>query len=316
MVGSALKKYAKSHNMKVNGGFAYGIVQGYAISMCDGANVKCLNVDTKFPDEEARTQFESAWHQAGNGADYRVQSMDITPEQIRIVFADLPGTMDKIGSFIDWFLPFLRQYRASDATVCSACGGMFTGEGKWVVVGDTARYMHESCVESLNRQLQEDGEAAEEASKGSYATGFVGALIGGLVGAVIWGFILKLGFVAGLVGLVIGFLAEKGYTLLKGKVGKGKVVILIAVIVIAVIVGTVFGLYLQLLDAAREVAPNMKASEVVRLVWDADPELREAFVGDAVKNGLIGLLFAGLGSFGTIAKSAGETKSKKIKVLK
>ena len=315
MVGVALKKYAKAQGLKTDGGFAYGILQGYAVSLCDGADIKCLNIETKFPDDEAKAQFEDAWHQAGNGADYRVQTMYIAPEQIRIVFADLPGTMGKIEAFINWFLPFLRQYKASDATVCTACGGMLTGDGKWVVVGDTVRYLHASCLESLNRQMQAEGTAAEQAPQGSYLTGFIGALIGALLGAVIWGFILKVGFVASIVGLVIGFFAEKGYTILKGKLGKGKIVILIIAILIGVAAGTFFGLYLSCVAELKKYV-GANPSELFSNLLKSDPEIRSSFIGDFVKNGLIGLLFAALGSFGTIAKSVGETKSNKLKVLK
>jgi len=53
-----------------------------------------------------------------------------------------------------------------------------------------------------------------------------------------WAVVLNLGYVASLVGLLIGFLALKGYDLLKGKQGKGKVAILIVAIVFGVLLGT------------------------------------------------------------------------------
>ena len=49
------------------------------------------------------------------------------------------------------------------------------------------------------------------------------------------------GYVASIIGFVIGWLAEKGYALLHGKNGKGKIVILIISVVFGVLFGTVLG---------------------------------------------------------------------------
>jgi hypothetical protein len=61
--------------------------------------------------------------------------------------------------------------------------------------------------------------------EGSYIRGLVGALVGATIGAAAWCLVMQLGIIASLVGFAIGWLAEKGYSLCKGRLGKGKTVV-------------------------------------------------------------------------------------------
>ena len=64
-----------------------------------------------------------------------------------------------------------------------------------------------------------ENNPVEIQKEGSYVTGLIGALVGALIGAVVWCLVMQLGIIASLVGFVIGWLAEKGYTILRGKAG-------------------------------------------------------------------------------------------------
>ena len=57
-----------------------------------------------------------------------------------------------------------------------------------------------------------ENNPVEIQKEGSYVTGLIGALVGALIGAVAWCLVMQLGIIASLVGFVIGWLAEKGYT--------------------------------------------------------------------------------------------------------
>ena len=53
MVGSAIKKYAKEKGLKVANGVAYGVVDGYMITLTDGYNIKTLSVSGAITDDIA-----------------------------------------------------------------------------------------------------------------------------------------------------------------------------------------------------------------------------------------------------------------------
>lgn len=317
MVGTALKKYAKEHNLNCDGGFIYGEKNGYAISMNEDAGIKRLFIHTSFSDAQQKSAFETMLGNADLFTQYRVQNTLIQDKYVCFIFTDKIGTMDIIVRFIEWMLPQLPQYGAAGADICNHCGCAMGGQGKWVVIDRLAYHMHENCIHSVGERIHAEEASAKEAAGGSYITGLLGALIGGLLGAVVWGFILSYGWLAAPVGLLIGFLAEKGYTLLKGKLGKGKVIILIAVVLLSVAVGTVVGEYIGLAKELKEDFRDISSRfEFIKFMWKEMPEFRSAVANDLVKNGLLGLLFAGLGTFGILRKANAEVSDTKIKELK
>lgn len=150
-----------------------------------------------------------------------------------------------------------------------------------------------------------------EQKEGSIVLGFVGALLGALIGAVIWAVVGILGYMASIVGVAIGFLSSKGYDLLKGRPGAAKIVSLILCVVIAVAVGTA-GMYLWAINgeydtqfaelSAFEQKFVMTKGEYVQSYID-DPD----FMGEVIKDALVGLFFAALGAAGVII-DAGKKK--------
>lgn len=319
MVGIALKKYAKEHFLNCDGGFVYGIFRGYAISLDDGADQKRLFIHTRFPGTEQKDALETMLTGSGLSAQYRVINTLLHDSYICFVFRDTVGTMTLIGQFIEWLLPQLPQYGATGADICPECGCKMDGQAKWAVISSVPHYLHDSCLRSLSETIRAQEGTAKENAEGSYLTGAVGALIGGLLGAVVWGFILKMGWMAGVVGLLIGFLAEKGYTLLKGKLGKGKLIILIAVVILSVAAGTVFGEYLGLSQAIKDeniFIGRKSVPEFLLYAWQNEPAFRSGVIKDCVTNGLLGLLFAGLGAFGMLAKTKEQVSGTKITELK
>ena len=317
MVGAALKKYAKARGLKLDGGLAYGELQGYSVCMEDGPNLKQVSILTRFPDSEHKYNFENRLSSVDLKSEYRVQSTEFRDDRLIFVFTDKIGTMGLIEKFMDWLLPQLPLYGASGADVCTHCGCAMNGQGGWYLIDGAAEHLHEGCFNSLSEQLKNRDAEIKENAGGNYVSGLIGALIGGLIGAAIWGFILKQGYVASIFGLVIGFLAEKGYTLLKGKPGKGKVIILIAVVLISVAAGTFFGEYLSIIRELKEYEGfGYTANELFRVMWQSDAEFRSAVFDDCLSNGLIGLLFAALGTFGILRRTHTEVSGTSMKKLK
>ena len=315
MIGSAYKKLAAEYNMKIASGVAYGNLRGYAATLSEGAGWKQLAFSTSFSDPAQKGLFIEAVNAENTEKLYRVRSLRVAPRSITVEFLDNPGTMKKIGAFLDWFVPLLDQYSATKADICSECGMQITGSCCWKLIDGVAHCMHDSCGERARDKVASENENRRQEAEGSYGLGLIGALLGSAVGAVLWAIVLNLGYVASVVGLVIGFLAEKGYNLLHGKQGKAKVAILIVAVIVGVLLGT-FGAeaytLVTMINAGEIDITYGQIPECLWLFMEAVPEYASA----VTSNILMGLLFAGLGVFALLRKASKEVADKKFVDLK
>lgn len=306
MIGSGLKKLAKENGMQVSHGVAYGAYRGYALTMCEGSGWKRLDFSTRLPDSVARENLEKKLGEVDLKRTYRVQSLEIGYRSTAIVFLDNLGTMKKIQAFLDWFMPLLEESGATKANICNECGSVLMGDDSWVLIDGVAHHMHNACKEKVKRELAADEQQRREEDTGSYASGAVGAVLGALIGGLVWALVLMFGYVASIVGLLIGFLAERGYNLLKGKQGKGKIVILI----IAIILGVIFGNFAaDAIDLAIAIGSGElydftygEIPSIILFLLVEDPE----YLSAVLSNFGMGLLFAALGVFGLLRKAKKE----------
>lgn len=314
MIGSGLKKYANESGMKVAKGVAYGIFRGYAVTMSEGNGYKQVVITTKFTQAGADDALLAELNATNIQRTYRVQQLNIAPDGIQIVFMDNPGTMKKIREFMDWFMPLLGKYGATAWNVCTECGAEAT-VGRWLLIDGVAHYMHDSCAQKVKTEITETEQEQRQQDTGSYAAGAVGAFLGSLVGAVAWAVVLCLGYVASLVGLLIGWLADKGYNLTEGKQGKGKVVVLALSVIFGVVVGTIGGygatLWMEINALlAEEALPALTFAEFLEcfVIFVKDDGGFGYMVGDIV----VGLLFAALGVFAMLKKTSKDVSGTKF----
>ena len=314
MIGYGLKKFATENAMTVSAGVAYGVLKGFATTLSEGAGYKRVDIVTQFTDPQQQIQLQEVLNRVDTGREYRVQNIQISPRVISIIFFDNPGTMKKLMAFIDWFYPLLAEHGATDAQVCVECGETIA-DGGWYLIDGVAYLLHDSCAEHIQTSFMEDAQKSKQEDTGSYAQGFLGALLGTALGAVVWAGVLYMGFVASLVGLLIGWLAEKGYTLCHGRKGKGKVVILIITVILGVILGTIIPDIItlaQMINAGE--MPGYTYADIFSLVvylLSVDAEYSQA-VG---YNVVMGLLFAGIGVFALLKKAGKEVSDPTIKKL-
>lgn len=311
MIGSGLKKFAVENGLRVAKGVAYGNLRGFAATLSEGSGYKQIVITTKFADPNKLQELQAAVNQKNIAREYRVQRLDFGVDGIRIVFGDTVGTMKKIAAFVDWFFPMLHVYGVQDAELCGECGGQLTG-GCWKLINGVAYHMHESCAEHVRGQIASDNESRKLESEGSYVTGLFGALLGAAIGAVVWALVLNAGYVASLVGLLIGWLAEKGYNLLKGKQSKGKVVILAVAVVLGVVMGTFAADVMTLVQLINETEGMMMTygdiPQFLLMLLQEDAEYAAA----VATNIGTGLLFAGLGVFALLRKTGAEVADQKF----
>lgn len=315
MIGSALKKLAKQNNLTISNGVAFGDFHGYAVTFSEGAGTKTMAVTTRGQSPESEQQFLDFVNSHNLKKLFRVIGFDMASNVILVVFHDDPGTMKKIYAFIDWFFPLLKQYSFLPVQYCSECGMTISSNGSWHLIDGIAFHMHEACALQVAASAETQARIDQENDTGTYGRGFLGALLGALLGSVVWAIVLCIGYVASVVGLLIGFLAKKGYELFHGRHGKGKLWIILLASVIGVIAGTFLGdgISLGIMIANGELW-GVGYGDIFPLILNllaTDAEYSLAFAGNIAQ----GLIFALLGMISVIKDTHKETKSFKMKKL-
>lgn len=315
MIGSALKKLARENGMTVQGGVAYGSLQGFAATLSEGSGYKKIDFAVSFADPANRVAVTDLLNGTDLRKNYRVLNMAIHGNNIQFTFHDTVGTMKKIQAFLDWFLPILENHGASKANVCSECG-MPLENPTWAQVNGICYPLHETCAQRVQAAVEADNTRKIEEDTGNYLTGTLGALVGAALGAVVWALVLNAGYVASLVGLLIGWLADKGYNLCKGKQGKGKVVILIIAIVLGVVLGT-FGADVMTL------ASMISSGELYGFGYGDIPMIMmilmqedTGYMSATITNIGTGLLFAALGVYFILRQTAKDVSGSRFRTMK
>lgn len=301
--------------MKVDQGVAYGSLRGFAATMSEGSGYKQIIFATTFADLANRSKLVDLLNATDLKKQYRVTNISVDGRRVHVLFHDTVGTMKKIYAFLDWFIPVLEEHGASSVHTCTECCMEIT-DGKWVLINGMAYHLHDACAERVKNAIEADNTRKQEEDTGSYLLGTVGALLGAAAGAVVWAIVLYMGYVASIVGLLIGWLAEKGYTLLHGKQGKAKVLILILAIIIGILLGT---LAVDVVTLAGMInggeLPGFVLGDIpaiISVLFMEDAEYRSATMG----NILMGLFFAALGVFALLRRTGKEVAGTKYAELK
>lgn len=237
MVGYALRKIAKENDMKIANGVVYGVYKGYAVTLSEGAGYKLLGISAKAPESDRVEQLLEELNGADLQKKYRIMNLNVAQDGIIVEFHDNPGTMKCFFSFVEWFFPLLQKYGYPGSGYCARCGQVLDSREVWVYNGVIALHLHEHCAAAEEQEMRSEVELARSEDTGSYSRGFAGALVGALIGAVPWAAVLYFGYFAAVMGLLIGFLALKGYDRMHGKMGKGKLVIIALTSLIGVAAG-------------------------------------------------------------------------------
>ena len=315
MISTGLKKLALENGMKVANGVAYGTFRDYSVGFWDGSGTKSMIVCTKFADADGQSNFEAGLGRLQAPKEYRVRELNVLDEGIVIVFNDTVGTLKKMNEFFDVFFPLLDSCGATHADVCSTCGQSFDGSEQWVLVNGVPLKLHRACRDRMQADIRREKTAAEENDTGSYGSGAVGALLGSVAGAIVWALIFLLGRIAAIGGIVIAWLSAKGYDLLHGKQGKGKIVIVLILSLLGVLLGTFGGYYAEIV---KEIVSGELAGYTVGQVpgliatlFLLSPEFKAEFI----KNLAIGFVIAAVGIFLILKNTHDGLKGSTIKDL-
>ena len=129
-------------------------------------------------------------------------------------------------------------------------------------------------------------------------TGIVGALLGALLGGVLWVLVSQLGYIAGIVGLVVAVCAVKGFELFGGKLNAAGIIICMVIVVGAIYAANYISYSIYLQQALDELGYGFSFGDSIRLLPDffSEEEIFGAFLRDLV----IGYLLTAVASFSVI----------------
>lgn len=310
MLGPAYKKLARNYNFTLHEGVAFGKINGFLTTISEGMGYKELFICLSFPEDTVRARVQSAI--LDSAKQHRIVNFEVSDRFVFVSFLDNPGTMKCIEAFIGWFYPFLTEAGARGVSHCPECGEPLSTEDRVrKLINRRAYLMHRACAQRVTHDLSLHNQASAE-EKGNYGRGAVGALIGGMVGAIPWAVVYVMGYFVGLLGLLIGFLAMKGYTLFGGRVKKPTVFILLGVIVFSVLFGQLLGDFISLAQfVLSDEGALFEMSDIPRLFYlilTEDGDYRSSFIYNIV----MGLVFAGLGAFSIFQKLSKEIQTKTI----
>lgn len=314
MIGKSLKELAAQYDMILGKGVAYGSVSGFATTFSQGMGYKRLDITTYFPETEARDWLQKTLSGEDLTGLYGIRSMDLGQKYISVYFTENPQIIEKIKTFIEWFYPLLTQSNAEQAHICTQCGEEVT-EGGWYLVNGMAYHFHRDCAAEVSEELDYEERLRRRRDPGSYIQGVVGAALGATLGGVVWGAVMWLGYITSVIGLLIGWLAEKGYTLLRGRKGRGKIVILILAVTWGVVLGTLLpdGVTLWQMISVGEF-PGYHHEDIPRLlakILSQDP----AYLRQLITSVVWGLFYAGLGTAALLIRSKEQLAGRKMKKL-
>jgi len=304
MYDKNVKNFAEANGLKIAKNIAYGNLRGYAATVSLGQGFVQIVLSTTFPDITGQEAVKEAVNQHNLSKEYGIRDLSFSQKHISITFVyTLKKHLTRVESFLDFFLPLLGEQKASGVDICPECGGEITS-GCWKLIDGIAYHMHTECGSRVSRDIKAADQAKKENDTGNYLTGFIGAFLGATLGGIVWGLVLLIGYVAAVVGLLVGFLAEKGYTLLKGKRGPGKIVILVLAVIFGVVFGTFFSDAVTLLKEGADLEDIPFLFEL--LFYDSE------YVSATVGNIVLGLIFAGLGVFGLLRATGKELSDTKV----
>lgn len=317
MIGNGLKKYAAQKNFEGNNGVAYGVYNGYLVTLKEGLGYKSMTFAVAFQEESTMMAIRSILEDKALQKHYRLNGFAITGSHIEVRLVDQWGTMKRLDEFLDFFVEQLTARSIQGVGVCSVCGlTMNESQGNRVLLNGSVLQMHKSCMEQTMNDREEF--RTEVQKTGSVALGSIGATLGAVIGSIPWIIAYYFGWFVGWLGFLIGIAAKKGYELFRGKETKTKGIVIILVVVLTVVfaefVTYMIAFHFEILADPELLDMSLNLFDMAQaIVWTflEDAAFRSATLMDIA----LGWLFAGLGVFSTLREIFSEASALEQKIL-
>jgi len=273
MARSNLKNFAQETGMTYDAKrmLAYGEYQGYQLVIKDATSQKVffatMNMNGGTPEQvQTVSQYLLTLPQAKpyvKFANFDTNTISIS------VKSRGKNNIDNLREVLD----IVTSYCRGNAMVscCEFCDSQ-TDLGMYSINGQ-CRSMCSSCFEKAQVGLSQAQQEIKE-KKGNVFTGIVGALLGSLIGVALWVIVYQLGYIAGIVGLVMTVCCMKGYVMFGGKLD-------IAGLIISLVIAVVMLYFAENIALAVEIYNQFKGEYDITFIsaFRSIPEfLKEADV--------------------------------------
>ncbi len=294
MANMLMEKRARENGLLLNGGFLYGIKNGYHI--CSqyqnagyvrmfGLRFSLINLTEL--DKEKINQFVKQ-----NKKTLKLASVEFKSNIVVINLKEFPTRKNVLANALEGIISFF----AENSFVSGCSLSQSTEDIKFVKYKGQIAAFSQQVVDNLKST---DKNSDEDNEDKSYVPGIVGASIGGIIGMVPWVLIAILGYISSVSGLAMGWLVKTGYEKANGRKGGMQITILILIIILFTYLGIMASQAWFVLKSIMEegyLVSEIRIWEIFKYV------VVLPFTAEGVGYGLwgdilMGYFFAVLGSF-------------------
>ena len=268
----------QQYNLTVFENMAYGVIQGYEISVRVPNTMEqfCYIHASFYATEDKKNAIaaELAKSKPRLGAALTAYGLKVAyPVFIMSsLIKNLPVIFQRLTDL-------LKQYEAPGAEFCPYCGQpLDPANKKRCSIDGFSVTLNADCVGSINKQIDEENRAFANAPN-NYMQGICGALLGGIVGAACTIALYYIGFVSSLSAIIAVLLGAFLYRKFGGK--PNVMMIVIVSVVSLILIGAAFFVSYLIAagTAAAEAGLHMSALDALLICLD-DSEFASAFYSD------------------------------------
>lgn len=304
MISAMGKRLAGTFGLAVNAqnGILFGSIGGYQASVIENTSQrKYYIVFPARPSEGAPMQAPGDFLE--NFAGGRKEIAGVMAEEYALHIAVQMRSYKKTAeSFHEVFQAVAEYLKANHfVSCCMQCGA--TAENGLYVLRDNCQFLCGDCAVNAGDRLRE--LAAQQAKvRSNLPMGLLGAFLGSLIGVAAWVLVYQLGYIAGIIGLLLLICALKGYEKLGGCADLKGVVATVLLSVVMVFVSLYLCYGIEVYKVFHGDGYNfLECLLAVPAALSAN-DLTAAFVRDL----LVGYVFMGAAGFGVIASACRNAK--------
>ncbi|HPE96051.1 MAG TPA: hypothetical protein PLT66_08310 [Bacillota bacterium] len=257
MIGKALQQYATDLGLTVSEKCAYGVFNGFLVTMYDTVSKKTVFVNYYLDDsqESAVRKFNLSESIKKSIDEYQIEDYQVEDNGVTVIIKD---SIVKLSEYLPILIDSLTEVGMTGISVCSECGSEITGEAKKAAVSLKRYGLCNSCalelIQKMNK-LESDAVAEDENSKKPH--GFLAALICFLVGSAAWIVTYALEvfgdgnniILAFLLSFIFPIITIKLYDMMHGSKGKKKIATVCVSMFLMIVVGMYFGSFFEYLNS-------------------------------------------------------------------
>lgn len=255
MASPILKRFSEETGLFYDGKqpMLTGIYHGYPVTLTWLSSAQCVTISASGTAPE-ETQPPEVLFSGIRGRLKGIRSAMLKGNRVEVVYSlrRLGGKqMTDIQYILDCITAFLGQNGWQPS--CENCSSPALG---FAEVSGVARCLCEPCTAQIESALEQNRQEKVR-RKGNFFTGLIGAILGALIGAVLWVVVAQIGYIAAVIGLVMGVLTIKGFELLGGRINIASIITCCVVVGIVLMLANGVSLGLEIYSVYKSEAVSV-----------------------------------------------------------